>query len=696
MIFMSDATHLTNFSGDKKAWPVYMTIGNLSTTVRMAPSHHGILLIALLPIPIKMRDVPMSVYNTQKEHNRMIQQHVLRHVLEPLMDENSRVFYARCADSYFRRCVASPAAWIADYPEHRDLHNIKNGICYWCECPHEEMGEFPVEPYERRDHALYKILSDTNTPAAKARLTRHGVHQGSNVLWHLDCVVSDLPKPDLLHTIQLGMLKHLLGWLQDFLKQHKRLEVFNNIWLSVPPYLDMAQPQKAYGEVSSWQGKEIKVMSRFLVAVLRCALRTPSPSQRGVFDDAIGCCRALVEFYFYAQYESHDEETLGLMDDALKRFHIFKRVFRQFRVSKKVTQDGKEHRKTLIEQRDAAMQGKSVAGQERLRKEWQSFINAEMVEYNEEGSDFNFPKIHQLLHFGEQIRRYGSLKQWSTETGESSHRTQLKDPYNKSNRSGDIYGQMIEYYLRSDAFAIRRLNIAAKRGENAESGRDSIEDSLAGVRFTSEQSSSVQAKTISFAQLLTSLRGEDLQNELCRATNRFLLSRKIKIGSNDLLQCPVNVYHGVRIPLSNMYGERMIQYVRCTGEKSWYGQPARHDWVWVQASKQREDQEPAYGALRGRLPYRLLKLFKLSADGGPFWCAFVQTTTPAAGGTPERASSMVKVTQPTTGSGYAVISGDSIGGAAHLIPEEPDCSGISNKGWMVNSHIDLATWNEVY
>jgi hypothetical protein len=27
---MSDATHLTNFAGDKKAWPVYMTIGNLS------------------------------------------------------------------------------------------------------------------------------------------------------------------------------------------------------------------------------------------------------------------------------------------------------------------------------------------------------------------------------------------------------------------------------------------------------------------------------------------------------------------------------------------------------------------------------------------------------------------------------------------------------------------------------------------
>jgi len=57
---------------------------------------------------------------------------------------------------------------------------------------------------------------------------------------------------------------------------------------------------------------------------------------------------------------------------------------------------------------------------------------------------------------------------------------------------------------------------------------------------------------------------------------------------------------------------------------------------------------------------------------------------------------MVKVVTPSAGRGYAVISSDTIAGAAHLIPEEPSCSGIANKGWIVNSHIDLATWKEVY
>jgi len=219
------------------------------------------------------------------------------------------------------------------------------------------------------------------------------------------------------------------------------------------------------------------------------------------------------------------------------------------------------------------MQGKVGTEQERLCKECQTFINAEMVEYHKEGSDFKFPKIGQLLHFGEQIRRYGSLKQWSTETGKSSHHTQLKDLYNKLNQWDNVYSQMIEYYQWSNAFTIRRLNmavtrIAATRGDNVKSGQDAIEDSLAGVKFTSEQSSSRQRKIITFATLLESVHDGSHHNELRQGTNNFLLSRKIQISREDLLQCGVNVYQGIRIPLSNMYGEQLTQYVRCTGEKS--------------------------------------------------------------------------------------------------------------------------------
>jgi hypothetical protein len=77
----------------------------------------------------------------------------------------------------------------------------------------------------------------------------------------------------------------------------------------------------AYEEVSRWTGKALKQMSTFLLAVLRNTLHGPTSAERGVFDRAILYTRVLLEFFFYASYTSHDEATLNMMDNALRRFH---------------------------------------------------------------------------------------------------------------------------------------------------------------------------------------------------------------------------------------------------------------------------------------------------------------------------------------------------------------------------------------
>jgi len=51
---MSDQKNLTKFSRDKKAWPVYMTIGNLPSTIRYRPGSMAILLLRQLPILPKL------------------------------------------------------------------------------------------------------------------------------------------------------------------------------------------------------------------------------------------------------------------------------------------------------------------------------------------------------------------------------------------------------------------------------------------------------------------------------------------------------------------------------------------------------------------------------------------------------------------------------------------------------------------
>jgi len=49
-----------------------------------------------------------------------------------------------------------------------------------------------------------------------------------------------------------------------------------------------------------------------------------------------------------------------------------------------------------------------------------------------EESDFNFPKIHLLSHYADQISWYGSLLQYSTESCEVSSKL-FKNAYRRSN-----------------------------------------------------------------------------------------------------------------------------------------------------------------------------------------------------------------------------------------------------------------------
>jgi hypothetical protein len=103
------------------------------------------------------------------------------------------------------------------------------------------------------------------------------------------CIMSNLLKPDLLHTIQIGMLDHLQNWTFDFMKMHERLDMVNAIWLSVPAYHDLTQKNKSHEKVSQWNGKEMKEMSRYLLGVVTQSLRGGDPAQRPIFNRAFEC-----------------------------------------------------------------------------------------------------------------------------------------------------------------------------------------------------------------------------------------------------------------------------------------------------------------------------------------------------------------------------------------------------------------------
>jgi hypothetical protein len=91
--------------------------------------------------------------------------------------------------------------------------------------------------------------------------------------------MSDLLKPDLLHTMQIGMLDHLQKWIFHFMKTHERLDKYNAKWISMPAYHNLIPKNKSYDEVSQWNGKEMKEISRYLLGVVTKSLKGGSPAQ---------------------------------------------------------------------------------------------------------------------------------------------------------------------------------------------------------------------------------------------------------------------------------------------------------------------------------------------------------------------------------------------------------------------------------
>jgi hypothetical protein len=89
--------------------------------------------------------------------------------------------------------------------------------------------------------------------------------------------MSGLPKRDLLHTNLIGMLDHLQMCIFHIMKTHERLDKYNAIWLSVPAYHDLTPINKSSEEVSQWNGKERKEMSRYLGGVVTSLYEAEAP-----------------------------------------------------------------------------------------------------------------------------------------------------------------------------------------------------------------------------------------------------------------------------------------------------------------------------------------------------------------------------------------------------------------------------------
>ena len=115
------------------------------------------------------------------------------------------------------------------------------------------------------------------------------------------------------------------------------------------------------------------------------------------------------------------------------------------------------------------------------------------------------------------------------EIGESSHKHQIKDEFNSSNKTGNDYTQMINFYLRCDAFTVWKANLEALSKRKQVSA---VADTTAGhcqLKFISSQLGKGRQRVRDFQGLLDAIADEASRECLKNATLRFLRSRSISI-----------------------------------------------------------------------------------------------------------------------------------------------------------------------
>jgi len=231
----------------------------------------------------------------------------------------------------------------------------------------------------------------------------------------------------------------------------------------MPAYHDLTPKNMSYEEVSQWNGKEMKEMSQYLLGVVTQSLQGGSPAQRPIFNHAIECTWALLEFYMYVRSKSHHAATLSYMEDALRRFHTFKDVFLLGQAGKKAKAKANALRMELVKKRKVAEETNAEtwmpSKKRREMNAWRDYISHEMDVSKELDADLNFPKIHLMSHWVEQIRRYGALEQYSAERHEQTHKTNLKDGWNASNHNLNYLPQVITFQGSILCFEVRELNL---------------------------------------------------------------------------------------------------------------------------------------------------------------------------------------------------------------------------------------------
>ncbi|KAE9391614.1 hypothetical protein BT96DRAFT_959531 [Gymnopus androsaceus JB14] len=286
VILSSDKTKLTAFHGDKSAWPVYLTIGNISKDIRRQASAHAMVLIGYIPVS-KFSCFRLS---SRSAASHRFFHHCMTVLLQPLEKAGRDGVRVRHIHPIL-------AAYIADHPEQCLIACCKENRCPKCTVLPNNRGsstlaDLRTEEFRRERGVFEARIRPVFKPFWES-------------LPFTDIFLSITP--DILHQLHKGVFKdHLVSWVTTILRKKDIDDRFS----CIPDH-----PGLRHFKIGiTFEHKE---MQKVLLGILAGAVNSR----------VVSAAQGLLDFIFYAQYHRHTEETLARMTAALERFHKYQDVF---------------------------------------------------------------------------------------------------------------------------------------------------------------------------------------------------------------------------------------------------------------------------------------------------------------------------------------------------------------------------------
>ncbi|KAG1773538.1 hypothetical protein EDD22DRAFT_976124 [Suillus occidentalis] len=288
IILASNKTMLSQFRGDKSAWPVYLSIGNIAKEKRRQTSAHATVLIGYLPA------TKLDCFTSDA----------------PGQDGVDMV----CADSFIRRVYPILAAYIADFPEQCLVACCKENRCPKCLVAANEHGD-PLNSLMRDPELTKEILERRRSGQHPTEFDEYGLRPVFKPFWanlpHTDIFLAFTP--DLLHQLHKGVFKdHLVKWCLDIMGETEIDAHFK----AIPDYPGLRHFKKGISSIKQWTGTEHKEMQRVFMALITVVI----------------VAWALLDFCHYAQFHTHTSDSLAALENALTIFHAHKDVLQELTV----------------------------------------------------------------------------------------------------------------------------------------------------------------------------------------------------------------------------------------------------------------------------------------------------------------------------------------------------------------------------